>query len=409
MLYIAVSLFSIVSITDYLDGYIARKLHIVSDVGKVLDPLADKILVLTFLPLLEMQTISSFPVFIILAREFAVMALRVVMAKNGTILAASTAGKWKTALTLPLCGVLFARVSVRPADGLLGVFQVLEPIRLWIYHWPRWMIATWIWVVIVVTIWSFLDYFGEFIWNEWVKKMGGDSTVAKRRLRLIIPNAFTILNLVSGISAAGFAILGAVDFAVALVLLGTLLDAIDGRLARKLDAFSNWGAKLDSKADYVTFGIAPAAILAHAIGPNWNWIAGICVAGVYYGAVHYRLVRFNRVGHSPFFDGLPSPIGAMTVVLAMIVPWGRFPVPVVGVGIGIAMAALMVSTIPYPHLEVARHRTILRHFRFPALLTFCCIIIGLLTPVVIPGAPLVLLGMLVIYIGYPLFSDVRKL
>ena len=75
-LILAAMIYTLVCLTDFLDGWVARKLKIVSEWGKILDPLADKILVLVFLPLLEMQVITSFPVFIILAREFTVMGLR---------------------------------------------------------------------------------------------------------------------------------------------------------------------------------------------------------------------------------------------------------------------------------------------------------------------------------------------
>ena len=97
-LLIAVSVFIFVALTDFLDGWVARRFNQVSDLGKMMDPLADKILVLVFLPLLEMQMITSFPVFIILSREFAIMALRVMVAsKGGTVVAAQFSGKLKTA------------------------------------------------------------------------------------------------------------------------------------------------------------------------------------------------------------------------------------------------------------------------------------------------------------------------
>ena len=107
---LTIVLYTVVSLTDFLDGWIARRFNIVSELGKVLDPLADKLLVLVFLPLLP-NAISAFPVFIVLAREFAIMGLRVFAAKYGDIIAANFSGKLKTGITLPVCGILFMRLS----------------------------------------------------------------------------------------------------------------------------------------------------------------------------------------------------------------------------------------------------------------------------------------------------------
>ena len=95
-------IYIVISFTDQLDGWLARKFNMVSDLGKILDPLADKILILLFLPLLSMNVITSFPVFIILAREFSMMGLRVIAAKQNLIIPASPAGKLKTVFTLVL-------------------------------------------------------------------------------------------------------------------------------------------------------------------------------------------------------------------------------------------------------------------------------------------------------------------
>ncbi|MEK7298256.1 MAG: CDP-alcohol phosphatidyltransferase family protein, partial [Candidatus Margulisiibacteriota bacterium] len=79
----AVTFYIFVCATDYLDGWVARRLNIVTNLGKMLDPLADKILILVFLPLLEMGVISSFPVFLILMREFAILGVRIVSVQDG--------------------------------------------------------------------------------------------------------------------------------------------------------------------------------------------------------------------------------------------------------------------------------------------------------------------------------------
>jgi len=99
--YLIPGLFVLASITDFLDGYIARKYKLVTTFGKFIDPLADKLLVMTALLLLTVDTII--PVWIvitILSREFIVTGIRLVAAPTGKVIAASKLGKYKTATTM---------------------------------------------------------------------------------------------------------------------------------------------------------------------------------------------------------------------------------------------------------------------------------------------------------------------
>ena len=98
---IAAILFVLIASTDALDGFIARRNNQVTELGKLIDPLADKLLVYgALLALIELHKISSVPVLILAGRDFAVMGLRVWAAKNGTIIAASNLAKWKTAVQM---------------------------------------------------------------------------------------------------------------------------------------------------------------------------------------------------------------------------------------------------------------------------------------------------------------------
>jgi CDP-diacylglycerol---glycerol-3-phosphate 3-phosphatidyltransferase len=95
---IAALVFIIAASTDGLDGYIARKRKLITNLGKLLDPLADKLLVsAALIALVEKQLVSSWMVIIIISREFAVTGLRAIAAAEGTVLAASKLAKWKTA------------------------------------------------------------------------------------------------------------------------------------------------------------------------------------------------------------------------------------------------------------------------------------------------------------------------
>ena len=118
-------LYAALSLTDKVDGYLARSRGEVTDFGKFLDPIADKLLVFSaLLLLLEDGLVSAWVVFIILVREFLVSALRMVAASNGEVIAADSLGKAKTAVTMvSLCGyyLAYALAALGVSDfGLVG-------------------------------------------------------------------------------------------------------------------------------------------------------------------------------------------------------------------------------------------------------------------------------------------------
>ncbi|HZP09892.1 CDP-diacylglycerol--serine O-phosphatidyltransferase [Methyloceanibacter sp.] len=141
-------------------------------------------------------------------------------------------------------------------------------------------------------------------------------------VRVLIPNIFTLVGLCAGLTAIRMGIESRWDLAVAALVFAALLDGIDGRIARLLKASSRFGAELDSLADFVNFGVAPAIIMynwaledLHSLG----WIAvlvfAVCSA--------LRLARFNvaldqtnvPAWKSNYFVGVPAPAGAITLLL----------------------------------------------------------------------------------------------
>lgn len=343
-------LYTLVSLTDFLDGWIARKYKVESYLGKVLDPLADKILVLVFLPLLEMQVITAFPVFIILVREFSIMALRILAAKEEqTIVTAQFSGKLKTGLTLPVCGILLGRVPVETVESLPWFLVPYEYLRLWVITWPNYVINLMIYAVVFVTIWSFFTYFNSFIWQKLLSRFKGDEEAVKRSIRCLIPNFFSLLNLVSGVLAIAFSIDGSIDLAVLFILIGILADSLDGSLARRLDAYSKFGERLDTKADFMTFGVAPGVLIYAVLQDVFAlWIV-LALVALYVIAVVFRLWRFSQSGHGATFDGLPSPIGAGLLLFAVKVDFLYHEYLFVAVLIYVAL--MMVSTFTFPHLS----------------------------------------------------------
>jgi len=176
-------------------------------------------------------------------------------------------------------------------------------------------------------------------------------------VRTLVPNLITLLALCAGLTAIRFAIEAKLEWAVAAIVFAATLDGIDGRVARMLKGTSRFGAELDSLADFVNFGVAPALILyfwgLHELG-NAGWIAAM----VFAICAGLRLARFNVMIDDPnrppwaanFFVGMPAPGGAITVLLPIYVtflglPHLAFAAPLV-LFYTLAIAFLMVSRLP---------------------------------------------------------------
>lgn len=130
------SLFALIAATDWLDGYIARRFDQVSDLGKFLDPLADKILVMSVLIILAVQLkVDVFSVLILNIREFVIMGVRVVAANKGIVIAASQSAKWKTALQM--VAIFFVLMDWPYGLVLYYVSVLLAIISLGEYLWQQ--------------------------------------------------------------------------------------------------------------------------------------------------------------------------------------------------------------------------------------------------------------------------------
>lgn len=140
-------------------------------------------------------------------------------------------------------------------------------------------------------------------------------------LRALLPNLVTLLALCAGLTSIRMAIDARYELAIGAILLAAVLDALDGRLARMLKSTSRFGAELDSLADFVNFGVAPAVILyvwAFAAMPSLGWLAALIFAL----CAALRLARFNTEldeaqprWRANYFIGVPAPAGAIVVLL----------------------------------------------------------------------------------------------
>ncbi|CAH2213963.1 CDP-diacylglycerol--glycerol-3-phosphate 3-phosphatidyltransferase [Tepidibacter aestuarii] len=123
-LLISALIFAIASITDFLDGYIARKYNLVTNFGKFMDPLADKLLVAAaFITMIDLNLVSSWAVIIIISREFAVSILRAIAASSGIVIAASKWGKAKT--VSQILAIMMILLNIPYSNIVMGIAVIL--------------------------------------------------------------------------------------------------------------------------------------------------------------------------------------------------------------------------------------------------------------------------------------------
>ena len=134
--YIALAIFIIASLTDLIDGKIARKYNLVTNFGKFMDPLADKLLVCAaMIALVEMGRIPSWIVIIIISREFIISGFRLIASDNGVVIAASYWGKFKTTFQMIMVCLMIANI-----EAIAVVTTVI------------------MWIALVLTVVSLIDY-----------------------------------------------------------------------------------------------------------------------------------------------------------------------------------------------------------------------------------------------------------
>lgn len=137
----ALAIFCLASFTDFLDGYLARRDHLVTNFGKFMDPLADKMLVgAALICLVSLDKIPAWVVIVIISREFAISGFRLIASDNGIVIAAGWWGKFKTVSQMIMIILLLADFG--------GVFDILEQV--------------FIWIALILTVISLVDY----IWRN---------------------------------------------------------------------------------------------------------------------------------------------------------------------------------------------------------------------------------------------------
>ena len=157
-----------------------------------------------------------------------------------------------------------------------------------------------------------------------MEKKNPFNLVSSKKSRFILPNLLTIIGVCLGISSIKFAIDENYSLAVIFIVFASILDALDGRIARLIDGTTEFGKELDSLTDFVSFGIAPVFILYFWNLNNYGKL-GWAIALIYSVCCVIRLARFNltkieenQKWKNNFFEGIPSPAGGLLILMPLI-------------------------------------------------------------------------------------------
>jgi len=231
----------------------------------------------------------------------------------------------------------------------------------------------------------------------------------RRRLRAqplihLVPNIFTVLSLCFGFTAIRYALDARFELAVILIVIAGVFDALDGRSARLLQITSRLGAQLDSLADFLSFGVAPA-MLVYLWSLNQVKGFGWALALLFATCCALRLARFNTEiedGDRPawmtrFFTGMPAPAAAGCVMIPMMASFAFeatwFRLWAVDAAVTLFVALMMVSSVPTFSIKMAMQR-IKPEWVLPTL-----ILVGLFAAALLSAPWLTLLGVGAVYLG----------
>ncbi len=202
--------------------------------------------------------------------------------------------------------------------------------------------------------------------------------VQTKKTRYILPNILTLVGVCLGISSIKFSLDLNFKMAVIFITLASILDALDGRIARLIKGTTDFGKELDSLTDFVSFGIAPAFIVYFWDLNNYGKL-GWAVTLIYSVCCVLRLARFNLTKYEDnenwkqnYFEGVPSPIGALLILSPLVLELSE-----IGTVINInyfvpaftlIIAILLISKIPTYSFKKIKIK--------PALTVFILFVIG---------------------------------
>jgi CDP-diacylglycerol---serine O-phosphatidyltransferase len=239
--------------------------------------------------------------------------------------------------------------------------------------------------------------------------------VSDKKARMLLPNTLTLINVCIGLSSIKFALDAKFELSIIAIIFAAVFDALDGRVARLLKGTSLVGKELDSLADVISFGVAPAFIMYFWSLNNFGKF-GWLLTMIYVVCVTLRLARFNVSSNSEpswrddFFEGVPSPAGGILILMPLIFSLSEISpvninyeiiVPV----FFILISFLLISKIPtfaFKKISIPRRMTIFA--LFGVVLFFGLLLIYTFKVLVICG----LIYIFLIPIGYFNYQKIYK-
>ena len=220
--------------------------------------------------------------------------------------------------------------------------------------------------------------------------------VSDKKTRVILPNIFTLVGVCIGLSSIKFAVDGKFTLSIIAIIVAAIIDGLDGRIARLIQATSKVGKELDSLTDVISFGVAPAFIMyfwkLNELG-RIGWL--ICL--IYVICVALRLARFNvSSGKEPswrdnFFEGIPSPAGGVLVLMPLIyslseIQYFKIDYNILVPSFFVIISILLISKIPtYAMKRISVPRKMTIFLLFGIIFYFGLILVYTINAILISG------------------------
>ena len=199
--------------------------------------------------------------------------------------------------------------------------------------------------------------------------------VSDKKARMLLPNALTLINVCIGLSSIKFALDAKFELSIIAIIFAAIFDTLDGRVARLLKGTSLVGKELDSLADLISFGVAPAFIM-YFWSLNNHGKFGWLLTMIYVVCVALRLARFNVSSNSEpswkdnYFEGVPSPAGGILVLMPLILSLSEINLIKINYDIVvptffILISFLLISKVPtfaFKKITIPRRMTIFALF-----------------------------------------------
>lgn len=232
------------------------------------------------------------------------------------------------------------------------------------------------------------------------KKLIKEKEMKPNKIAFLLPNFFTAASIFLGMLSIINASNGEFEVSAWLIMVATIFDGLDGRIARLTNTMSNFGAEFDSLADVVAFGVAPAMLLFFYIGHDYGRFGFLATAlFVIFGAI--RLARFNSASQNKepsVFIGLPIPAAASAVSMGVLflLDYKFENLNIIFLILVLIISVLMVSHIRYPSLKKIDVNNTL-FYKLLVILTFVFSIIYVYS----------IEGLAIVILGYILFGPIR--